>query len=77
MSRIAVLNTAFTADSTMSNTVASVGGALGDVCSATAAVIATDCFCTAGSNSRRANASRDHTVGVSVGSLVRWSRQTG
>jgi hypothetical protein len=68
MSRIAVLNIVFTAVSTTSSTFARVGGAFSEVCCATAGVIATDWVRTAGSNSRRANASRAHVAGLSVGS---------
>jgi|KBSMisStaDraftv2_1062788.scaffolds.fasta_scaffold176124_2 hypothetical protein len=68
MSRIAVLNIVFTAVSTTSSTFARVGGAFSEVCCATAGVIATDWVRTAGSNSRRANASRAHATGLSVGS---------
>src|SRR6202008_4383493 len=69
MSRIAVLNIVFTAVSTTSNTFASVRGELSEVCWTPAGFIATDCARTAGSNSRRANASRAHAAGLSVDSL--------
>src|SRR5262245_11437147 len=69
MIRIAVLHIVWTAVSTTSITVARVGGVVSEACWATAGVIATDCIRTTGSNSRRANASRAHAAGVSVGSL--------